>query len=78
MHPYPDRPAPEGWVHIEHPDVGPADHPVKRTSLPVWEKAGWAEVATTGEPVPGGTDPVTSTPSRRQARTVTDAAAKEL
>jgi hypothetical protein len=75
MHPYPDRPAPEGWAYIEHPDVGPAEHPVKRQSLAVWEKAGWAEVTTTGEPASGAEDAAPAT--RRTPRPVTDAV-KEL
>jgi hypothetical protein len=50
--PYPDRPAPEGWVYIEHPEVGRADHPVKRQSLPVWEKTGWTEVTDTAASAP--------------------------
>jgi hypothetical protein len=43
MHPLPGQPLPEGWIYIEHPEVGRAPNPVHRSSLAAWGRNGWAE-----------------------------------
>jgi hypothetical protein len=64
----PDQPAapPEGWVYIEHPEVGRSENPVERSSLPTWIRAGWTEVTqqpTATAPEAGSTAPTPAAPT---------------
>lgn len=77
MHPYPDRPLPEGWVYIEHPELGQSENAVSVKSLPIWEKAGWTEVAGEDPAVAPVADPATGAAPRR-ARTAATDQAKEV
>jgi hypothetical protein len=43
--PLPDQPLPEGWIYIQHPEIGRSQNPVLRASLSGWEQLGWTEVA---------------------------------
>jgi hypothetical protein len=51
MEPLPDQPLPDGWVFIEHPEVGVSTNPVHRSSLPAWGRSGWSEVVPEVPPV---------------------------
>lgn len=77
MHPYPDRPLPEGWVYIEHPEHGQAENAVSVKSLPIWEKAGWTEVPADAAVAPVA-DPATGAAPRRARTAAAADQAKEV